>query len=803
MTPSSPEATPFIGRHQELSDLRQALTSGRLVTLVGAGGAGKTRLARQATRAAREFDQGTVWTVELAEVTDPRLVPLTVIESIGLQDVTTSTATLALADFVGDREVLLVLDNCEHLLAACRDLVTELLPRCAGLRVLGTSRQALGVGGEVVVTVPPLSVPDPEAGLDAEELCRYDAVQLFVERARSALPGFALVPANADAVARLSHDLDGLPLALELAAARIRVLTPEAMVERLRDRYRLLTRSRADVHDRQRSLAASVEWSHDLCSVQERLLWARLSVFSGGFGLEAAERVCSDAQLEPTEVLDVLSDLIDKSLVTRDPGDALHYRMLESIRQYGAARLEESGGTEQLRARHRQWFLDAALSLGVGWTGPDQARGVDHWRRNHANLRLVLERTARSADRAVEAMVLVMALEGYWLVTGRLTEARHWLETALAHAGDQGDEGGEGGEEDGTAVRVVRAGAHSMCAWIGSIQSDAAYADRELERAGRLLESTRDDLALGYLAFARANVHLFRGDMAAALAETSASIDLFRRADHVNHLVVALAIVGLCHSELGDAPAAAAARAECLALTEPVGELYTRSLVLWSLGLAARDRGELDEATALEARALRMKAALRDRPGIAVVLEAFATLASAADQAHRSAVLLGAAGALWDYVRLHPIAAPFISSERRRGEAIAREALSPEAFEAAFAHGRGLGVDGAVAYALGEDESGPRARARGPVLGTDTGSGAALTGRESEVALLVGRGLTNQDIADQLVISIRTAQGHVEQILRKLGFGSRTQVAAWVASGGTESLVTSPARVHRDARVAR
>ncbi len=771
------EATRFVGRQRELSEVRQALSSGRLVTLVGVGGAGKTRLAQ---RLLQTTDRGfsAVWGVELADVLDPAAVPGAVNDALGLQTRPGQDPSVALADLVGDRSVLLLLDNCEQVLDACSALVVGLLTRCPRLRVLTTSRQPLGVTGERVYAVPPLGMPASATGIPLAELAEYESVGLFLDRARTVLPGFTLTAENAEAVTQVCLALDGLPLALELAAARIRVLTPEAILERLRDRFQLLNRGFAGRPARQQTLEASVDWSHDLCSAEERLLWARLSVFVGGFGLDAAETVCAGPDLAGSEILDVLSDLIDKSLVARDAGDGLHYRMLETIRQYGAASLEASGETALYQGRHRDWYLAQALRLGAEWTGPTQARRVAQWRRDHANVRQVLEQTATRPESAPTALVLVMALEGFWLVTGLLAEARHWLELGLSH--DVGQPS-------------VRAGAYSMCAYIGSIQSDPGYAAASLVRARALLAGSQDPLSLGYLAFASASVALFGGNMTGALAEVEHSIGLLETAGEVNHVAMGLVISGFCHTSLGHPEEAAAAKAACLAVTEPTGELYARSLALWSLGLDARDRGRLDEATELEMRALTMKAALRDHPGVAVVLEALASIAAARGEAARSATLLGAAGAIWQFVLVHPVAAPFIAAERARGEAHARRSIADPAFEAAYRRGRKMTLDAAVQFALGD----VAASAAAPAEPTPSVAGSRLTSRETEVAELVGQGLTNQEIADRLFISVRTAQGHVENILRKLGFGSRTQVAAWVAGRATGSSDRSAARAAR------
>ena len=763
------DATPFVGRRRELADLRRVLASARLVTLTGVGGAGKTRLA--VSYAEAEGSRSAVWTVPLADVTESHLVGLAVVEALGLHIRPTDSPVEAVAELVADQPTLLVLDNCEQVGDAAAFLVVELLDRCPHLRVLTTSRHALGVRGEVVYPVPPLSVPAADADVTLAELERYDGVRLFLQRAAAAMPGFRASEASAPAIARLCGALEGLPLALELAAARITALTPEVMIERLEDRYRLLSRGYADTPNRQRSLLASVTWSYDLCTPEERLLWARLSVFAGGFGLEAAEYVCSGSGLAPGEVLDVLQNLIDKSLVTRDPADDLHYRMLETIRQFGMGRLAEAGEFEHYRQRHEQWFVDLATRLGTEWTGPTQGMWLEHWRRNHANLRIVLEHCAGHPEDAATALRMVMALEGYWLVTGLLAEARHWLELALSH-------------DSGPVPE--RALAHGMLAYLAAIRGDTEDAAEQLQANDTLLAQEPSPFLHAYRAFAGASVAFFAGEMDEALTLAEESVARFESVGVVNHVSVALMISGVCHDHRGEREAAERAIDACLELTRGAGELYTRSLALWWRGVAARDAGDLDRAADLQLEALRMKEALRDQPGLAMVLEALAGIASARGDGERAATLLGAAQTIWAYIQGAPAAAPFIAAEREVGETLARSLLAERTFERAFRRGLTMGTTEAVRYARGSDVAAP-----GPGQQRLSGNGTTLTAREAEVAALLGEGLSNQEIADRLVISIRTAQGHVENILRKLGLSSRAQVAAWIVSR-THAAADSP-----------
>ena len=386
------EVTSFVGRRHEVAGVRRMLATNRLVTLTGAGGVGKTRLAQRVGGEARRAFPDGVWFVELAELRDPGLVAVTVGEALGIREEAVGGDSAGLTAFLADRQALLILDNCEHLIDACADLAGALLPACPGLRILATSRQALRLAGEATLAVQPLSVPDPDLPATPAELSRNESVNLLVERAGAVLPGLELTDENCATIARLCQALEGVPLAIELAVARLRVLTMEQILDRLTDRYRLLTSGARNAPARQQTLRALVDWSWDLCSADERTLWARASVFAGGFELDAAEQICGDESLPADTVLDLIESLVDKSVLTRSAdGPRARYRMLEVVREYGAARLAEAGEQPAVAARHRDWFAALASYGDRHWVSPDQAVLMRRLRHEQANLRVALE----------------------------------------------------------------------------------------------------------------------------------------------------------------------------------------------------------------------------------------------------------------------------------------------------------------------------------------------------------------------------------------------------------------------------
>jgi predicted ATPase len=424
------ETSSFVGREHELGELAALLAHTRLLTLSGAGGVGKTRLALALARQREEAYADGVLLVELDTLDDGALVPGAVAEALDLRALRGGAVVDALVAELEPLSILLVLDNCEHLIGAAAALVDSLLRGAPRLTVLATSRQPLRVPGEVLFRVPSLAIPDPEREEAAEALSRYEAVRLFVERASAVAPGFALDEETASAVARICHRLDGLPLALELAAARVNALSPAALAGRLDDRFRLLRAGSRTAPTRQQTLEATLDWSHELLAEEEQTLLRRLAVFAGSFGLEAVEEVCAGDRLETSQVALLLAELVEKSLVaTEDRGGTRRYRLLETIRSYAAVRLAESGEREAVTARHAAWLVEFVGKLDEQFTGLAVEQG---------NLRVALETLLDSEPQ--EALRLTAAVWPYWLRRIELHEARHWLEEALERAPDDSAE---------------------------------------------------------------------------------------------------------------------------------------------------------------------------------------------------------------------------------------------------------------------------------------------------------------------------------------------------------------------------
>jgi predicted ATPase/DNA-binding CsgD family transcriptional regulator len=768
----------FIGRRRELSDVRRLLSEARLVTLTGVGGTGKTRLAlRVATDVRRAFSGG-VWFVDLTQLQDPgllnpearnpdRLAHL-IRATLGLREQGGGEPLSMLVEQLADRHILLVLDNCEHLIPSAAIVAHTLLRGCAGLRILATTRQPLNINGELLFPVPPLSAPDPSRRPSLAEVSRCEAVALFVARAQTAMRTFGLTEGNYVAVADLCHRLDGLPLAIELAAARVRVLDPQQILDRLTDRFTLLSRGNRGAPERQQTLRACVDWSFDLCAEPERVLWARLAVFVGWFELDAVEGICADEALPAEDLLNLVAGLVDKSILTCDDvedghAEATRYQMLETIRDYGQERLLEAGEQAQVRLRHRDWYQQLVARAHAGWVSDRSTYWWARLRREHPNLRAAVERCLAEPGGGEAALRIAATLPlHYWSASGQFGEGRGWLDRAIAQAAPA------------TAVgaRALLVNSH-LAAW----QGDVGAARRLLDEGEELARRTDASAELGHAYYIRGLGALFVNDVPVAVETLERAWDTLATAPELDLDVYLnlLVTLGVAAALAGDGKRADGCVQEMLAIleTHKCGALQANAL--WVAGLVAWLEGDLVRAAKDEVEALRLHRAwdADDRYLTALCLETLAWITADQQQHRRAATLLGAADARWTDVGASITAYLHFISYRHTCERLVREGLGDDAYDDEYRRGQALTCDEAVAFALDE-----RRQPAAPPLKNST---SPLTRREREIVDLLAQGLSNKDIAGRLVISQRTAESHVDNILTKLGFANRAQVAAWAA----------------------
>src|SRR5215469_3898963 len=768
------ELTSFVGRRAELAEVKRLLADSRLVTLTGVGGVGKTRLAlRAADRLRRAFRDG-VWLVPFDQLRDEALVAQAVAGALGLQDRAGYAPAASLSEFLAGRQLLLVLDNCEHLVDATAELTDQLLRAAAGLRVLATSREALTIDGEAVLAVPPLPVPEVGQSLTAAQLGVFPAVRLFAERAAQVVPGFEVTEANMAAVAGICRRLEGLPLALELAAARLPVLSPEQIDARLSARLGLLTRGGRARPARHQTLRASIEWSYELCSQAERLLWARLSVFAGGFELDAAEGVCADQRLAAGRVLDLLAALTSKSIVIAGHREGVaRYRLPEPLREFGQERLQESGEYTALRRRHRDWHEQLAQRVDTDWLNPQMTEWVARLLREHANVQAAQDfcQTEPGEAEAGLRIALHVWLLYYWN-TGYVSEGRYRLGQALAQVGKP---------------TVWRARGLLLASFLAAVSGDRGAARALVEQGSSLAGQLDDPATRAFAAWAAGHVCLFAGDLPRAIAHCEDGLAVLPAGavcgrERVRLLVCLSEAAGLA----GDEDRAVACHREVLALAEAGGEFirgWYSAWSLWGLGAAAWRRGDLDRAAGLHQQSLRLLARSNERLGSTRCVEALAWIAASRQQHERAAVLLGAATGLWQSMGTTLDGFGHLLGFQRDCERQGRQALGEAAFQAAYHRGLDLPAADAAAYALQQPPEKPQKKP----LARAVSEAAPLTPRELQVARLIAGGRSNREIAAELVISQRTAENHVEHILTKLGFTSRAQVAAWAAASHPDS----------------
>lgn len=778
--PAAPDNLPatltsFVGRKREMVEIKRALSMTRLLTLAGAGGAGKTRLAVEVSRdLAGAYPDG-VWFVELAPLVDPALVPRAVAAALGVRERPGEELPATICGYLASRRMLLVLDNCEHLVDAAARLAEDLLCACPGLRVLATSREPLGVTGESVWPAPALSLPDMDGAPTVEGLVQAEAVRLFLERARSRLPTFELTPGNAPAVATVCLKLDGMPLAIELAAARMAALAVEQVAERLDDSLGLLTGGGRTDAPRQRTMRATLDWSHDLLDDAERTLYRRLSVFTGGFTLAAAEAVGAGGEIEERGVLDLLSRLVEKSMVVVEAADGdeageARYGMLEPVRQYGRERLEDASAGEagDVRRRHAYWYFELAREVEPWLRGAHQEVWLVRLEKEYGNLRAAL-RWALESGEVELGLWFSGALAEFWYMSGHLSEARRWLEAALTDAGD--------GPRTHARVRALaRAG------WISWEQGDYArsitLSEESLALARALGDGACEVAALSSLGWAA----LLGDDLDRASTFSEESVTLARSLGDVGGVARALLVPGMAAVVRREHDRAAALHEESLRLAREAGDGVAAALSLGMGVFTALGAGDDRRAEALCKEAFEQA----PRPGVMIVtafhLHASAALASSLGKPDRSARLWGAAKSLREYIGavLSPVEGrtyePYVAAARAR--------LGETAWKKAWAEGEAMTVEQAVRYAATCEEPAVQARPDPAPPEPSSRPPAVLTRRQREVADLVARGLTNRQVSSELAISENTVANHVAAILTRLDASARSQIAAWASEEG-------------------
>jgi predicted ATPase/DNA-binding NarL/FixJ family response regulator len=747
------ELTEFVGRRAELAQVREALEDSRLVTLAGPGGIGKTRLAlRAAAGAGRVFRHG-AWLVELGGLRDPGLLVTEVARSLGLSDQSAGWGVASLADYLQARQLLLVLDGCEHLADACAVMADALLRSCPELRIIATSRHVLGVAGEVTIAVPPMTVP-AESAAGPEELLGYEAVRLFAGRGAAVLPGFAVDAGNGAAVADVCRALDGIPLAVELAAVRLRSLSPGQILSRLGSRFQLLSGGGPASQPHHRTLQAALEWSYDLLSGEEQAMWRRMSVFAGSFDLDAAEAVCAAGR-----VADLVDALVAKSILVREGQGTARYRLLDTLAEFGLAKLRGRGNERRLRLRHRAWY--AGLAARQEAFGPGRAGWIAALDADHENLRAALRFCVSEPGEAAAGAQLACDLWRYWETHGHLTEGRRVLATLL-------------GQLDYSAPARPRA--LWIAGYLAELQGDIREARVLLDAAIAAAKSVDDAETIAYASTYLGFVLYSLGDTAGGQKVTETALRVHQDASDQTGAAQALMAIGYMHLYSGEPRAAADRFAECARVCQSGGNLWYQTYAQWGLATTRWLLGDRDGAAALASAALSTMRDLDDSIGVALCLDTLSWAAAGKRQAVRALTLLSAVDAAWSAIQ---IGLPNTLREQHNAAiATARAAASESACLAATEKGTAMSQAEAIAFALGES------RPPAPPAGLSHGQGRPhLTSREQEVAALVAQGMSNSEIAAALVISARTVETHVQHIMNKLGCGTRAQIAAWVASG--------------------
>jgi predicted ATPase len=684
------ELTSFVGRTRLLTTLRQRLGEHRLVTVTGIGGVGKSRTALRIANLMRSQFKDGVWFADLARLQDSGMVRHTITSALGIADQSARSADETLIEWLGDREILLIIDTCEHLVDACATLFEDLLRSAKGLTILATSRQSLNAKGEHTVTIPPLTVPGDSPG---EDVFTNEAVQLFVARAGAVVPNFMLDEGNIGPVAELCRRLDGIPLAIELAAVRMRALSVEQILGLLADRFSLLAGASRTALPRHQTLRAAIGWSHELCEPAERLLWARLSVFAGDFELDAARYVCSGDSLPSEDIMDLISSLVEKSILLSDGTPSGHrYQLIDTLRQYGEEWLDKLGERDRIREKHRDYYLQLASRSEDAWSGARQVYWYVRMRHEHDNIRVALDYCLRTPGEVQSGLKLLSSLWFMWVACGLAREGRLYLEKTLELARQPSAE---------------RCKALWVLSYINSAQGNIGGAIEAAEQCSSDAVRVGDSGAVILATKMLGTAAFLQNDLQKASALLGVAIEFHKSGRELNPgllpSIVELSMVLLIQNEPAEAEVLLR---DCIAVCTQRGELWLRSYAIYALASVCQAMGRSPEATSNAREALRLKRYFHDVLGIGLAIEVVARQALEDGQPVLASLLMGGGQANWRTFGMPQMGSPFFNSEHDRCVKECRRILGDEAHEEAFSRGRKLNLEELIVLALGDHEDG-------------------------------------------------------------------------------------------------
>ena len=800
----------FIGRKYEIREIRQLLSANRLVTLTGPGGCGKTRLALEvAYELMGKFEHG-IWFVELAMVADPEFVPQTIAATLTVREQAKRPLTEVLAENLAVAPTLLILDNCEHLILACAQIAETLLKKCPGLTILVTSREIMGMTGEVTWLVPPLSLPDqlpwttPRSAPDAMNIYREsESVQLFIARAESIAPDFRFSAENGSWVAEICRRLDGMPLAIELAAARVRTLSIQQIAQRLDDRFQLLTGGSRTAPPRHQTLAAALDWSYALLSEVEQNVLQRLSIFAGGATLEALDAVCTVQGMESGVVLEVLSHLVDKSLIVvrRNERSETRYHLLETIRQYALDKLIKAGREARSKEQHLEYFIQWAERAEPHLIGADQVEWLERYEAEHDNLRASLEWCHADENRAAMGLRLAAACGRFWRIHGYLSEGRRHLSEVLSRIGALTRSMARARalsflanleylQSDYPAMRPVaeealsiwrelgqegKAGAAytlDLLGELGTEEGDYVHSLALFQEAMDIYKELNDMRGVGQIHMQFGWAAMRAGDYPRAHYHLEEFYQLAQQVGDTTDLAYALSGLGEVAVRQGNYQRAASLLEQGLELNRLRGDKWGTATMLGSLGWIALRQHNFDQLRERLRASLTLRVEISDQGGIAWCLEKLAEAKYEQTEYQEATKIFGQAESI--RAPLGSLIDPADLADYNHILSRLRSALGTDEFMVLWEEGAAMRLDEVVDYALSEPEP---SQVSTP---SEKEKFGGLTRREREVAVLIAQGKSNREIADDMTVGVKTIETYVTRILNKLGFDSRVQIATWV-----------------------